>query len=154
MMHNRMTRPAERLEVVQCIVARAVVAPASGAAAIQMMDGEIIPCSAPLAPEAIAFQRLLSVPAEVKVITCCAKIAVKTLLRHTRHTQAYDFQTSGRGAFRAPSFRAAMVNELFPAILARIGRSNDTRSGISPAYFQSITIEPRANDRSALWACL
>ena len=154
MMHNRMTCPAERLEVVQCIVARMAVAPTSGAAAIQMMDGKIVPRSAPLAPEAITFQSLLSVPAEVKVITCCAEIAVKTLLRHPRHAQAYDCQTSGRGAFRAPSFWAAVVNELFPAILARICRSNDTRSGISPAFFQSITIEPGANDRSALWACL
>ena len=146
MMHNRVTGSTECLEVVQRVIACAPVAAASRATTVHVMHGEVVIRAAPLTLEAVSFQRLLSVAAEVKVIACLAKVAVKTFLWHLRHRTAYVRRLLSRGTIGASYLRSAAINKINPAIGALAGRAKDLNVGCPSIPGQSLLIVSGAND--------
>jgi hypothetical protein len=144
-----MTRPTERLEIIQGIVASAPVTAASRPAKVQMVHGEVVAGSAPLTFEAVSFQRGLSLAAEVKVIACFPKVSVKSFFRDARHAQARDFRASYRRAFRTPCLWAAVIDVIGLTIRAFVGRSDNASVAFASIPFQALPVVSGADDGDA-----
>lgn len=153
-MHNRVTGSAKCLEIVQRVIACAPVAAASRATTVHVMYGEVVTRAAPLTLEAVSFQRLLSVAAEVEVIARLAKVAVKTFLWHLRHCAAHNISAPYRRAFRTSCLRSLMVSVIRAAVLALVCRADDTRSDLSAAFFKLFSIVSRPDNWTARGAYL
>jgi hypothetical protein len=149
MMHSRMTRPTERLEIIQGIVASAPVTAASRPAKVQMVHGEVVAGSAPLTLEAVAFQRLLSIAAEMEVVERLTLVCFEPVFWHLRHRAAYVRHLLSRGTLRAAYLRSAAINKINSAVGALAGRAEDLNVGGSPVSGQTFPVVPRANNGDA-----
>jgi hypothetical protein len=149
MMNRCMAFPAKGLQVTQRVVARATVSAPSTTAAVAVMDSKIVISSTSLTSEVIPLQRLLSVTAEVEVVARLAKVAVKPLLRHTRHTEPYDFRSLFRGAAGAARLWAAVVDVISLTVGALVDCSNNAGVGLTSIPSHTLFVVPGADDGNA-----
>lgn len=145
-MNGRMAFPAQRLQIAQRIVAGASGAASSGAAAIQMMNGEIVVGSTTLTGELISFQRLLPVSAKAVVVPRLAEIAVESLFGHALHGATYGFCSFDRGAFRAAGLWPAVINIIVSTIGARVDRSDNTRTSFAATFDEVVAVVSGADE--------
>lgn len=124
-MNSRMTAAAERLQIVQSVIARRLVATSPGATAILVVNAQIIPGAAPLTRKPVTFQCLPAVPAVVEIVACCFVIASNTFLGPAAHRAMARRCILDSGAIRAPCLRSAMIDVIGAAVGALVNRTAD-----------------------------
>lgn len=156
-MNGCMAFPAERLQIGQRVVAGVSGAAPSGAAAIQMVDGEIAGGSAALARKAVALQRRLPVSAKAVVVFRRATITLRSFLGSAFGSQAHGLRLLRCGTIWAAGFWSAVIDVVGPTAGAAIDRSDNPRTSFAAKSGEVFAVvlgaDMRHTRRARLLAC-
>jgi hypothetical protein len=153
-MNGRVAFPAKSLQIAQRIIASVSVAASSGAASIEMMDGEVVAGSAALTSKAVSFQCLLSIATKVVVVPCLALIDTSLFLRGLFSSSACVLRLLHHRAWGTSCLWPAVIDVVVSAIGAAVSRSDNTRSLLTAKASEVVSVPLSTNSRAARCARL
>lgn len=146
-MNSRVTFPAERLQVVQCVIAGISGTASSRAAPIEMVNSKIVGGPATLTSEPVSLQRLLPVATEVVVVSGFSEITGKSRLGHVFGGSSCIVRSLRRRTSGATHFWPAVIDVIVSTFDAMITRANDARARFATKLGEVFAVILGANMR-------